>query len=172
MRREHGGDADAQVGQPGLAAGDRGERVGEGRVPGHHLQDELRQVHLGQHRLQPVPQVGQAGGVRHGLDVGDVQLPVGVHPHVGVDDQPPGDLPVGRVQAAGVRGQQGVRALRQAERGQRRAPGPLPDLAVQELGARGAPARRGLGVDVTSAQVPVELLQHAEHVRGPVRRFL
>ena len=134
------------------------------RLPAHHLQQHLGQVDPRQHRVDPPAQVDQAPGFRDRLDPLDVQPPVRIHADRVVDREPPGHAPVSVIQQPGVRGQQGVRVLGQPERGQHRVLGRGPRFAVQQLGARVAPAGGGLGVDVAPFEPGVELGQHAEHV--------
>jgi hypothetical protein len=76
----------------------------------------------------------------------------------------------GRIQRAGVLGQQRIGVARQAQRGQHLRLDRLPRLALQQLGLGITPPGGGLGVDVAALEVPVELLQHAEGVGVPVHR--
>jgi hypothetical protein len=99
-----------------------------------------------------------------------VDLPVVADGDLGVDGQPPGDLPVGGIQRAGVLGQQRVRVARQAEGGQDVAADRGPCPAVQEVGLRAAPSGRGLGPDLAALEVAPELLQDAEGVGVPTDR--
>ena len=164
VRGQAGRDGDVQVRQPGAAAGDGGERPGESRLPAHHLQQHLGQVDPRQHRADPLAQVDQAPRFRDRLDPLDVQPPVRIHADRVVDLEPSGHAPVGVVQQPGVRCQEGVRVFGQPERGQHRVLGCGPRFAVQQLGARVAPAGGGLGVDVAAFEPGMELGQHAEHV--------
>ncbi|HSK89836.1 MAG TPA: hypothetical protein VK875_00850 [Euzebyales bacterium] len=85
------GDAHAEVGQPGLAAGDRGERL-VGAGPGEHLQQHLGQVHARQHSVGECAQLDQAGRVGLGRHRRQVQAPVVVEADRGVARQPVDDL--------------------------------------------------------------------------------
>ena len=76
VRGQARGDRGGQVVQPGPAAGDRGERRGELRRPGHDLQDHLGQVDARQHGRGPVAQVHQRRRLLDGLHPGQVDLPV------------------------------------------------------------------------------------------------
>jgi hypothetical protein len=96
-----------------------------------------------------------------------VGLPVVADGDLGVDGQPPGDLPVGGVQRAGVLGQLRVRVAWQAEGGQDVAADRGPCPAVQELGLQAAPSGRCAGPDLAALEVAPELLQDAEGAGVP-----
>ena len=170
VRRQTRGDRGVQVFQPGPAAGDCGKRRGQRGLPRHHLQDHLGQVDAGQHRGGPVAQVDQRRRFLDGLHPGQVDLPLVIDADLGVDGQPPADLVVGRVQGAGVLGQQRVRVLRQSERGQYVRADRLPRWAFQKPGLGVAPLGGGVGVDVSAFQMTIKLLQHAEGVGVAVHR--
>jgi hypothetical protein len=163
------GDRGRQILQPGPSAGDGGERR-ELRRPGHDFQDHLGQLDAGQHGGGAGTQVHQRRGLLDGLHPGQVDLPGVIDADLGIDGQPPADLPVGGVQRLRVPGQQRVRVGGQGEGGQHVAADSRPHVALQEPGLRVAPPGRGLGVDVAALEAPPELLQHAEGVGVPANR--
>ncbi len=63
---QDGRDADVQVLQAALAAGDCGEGLQEAWLPAHHLQDQLTDVDAGHHGLRTVSEVHQARGIGDG----------------------------------------------------------------------------------------------------------
>ena len=139
-----------QVIEPGLAAGRQGERGGELRDPGHHLQDHLGQVDPGQHRGHPLAQVDERGRLGDGGQPGEVQPPLAVDRGVdGPGGDLRGDVAQGGVQGAGLLGQQHVRVLAQLQVGERRTLGAVPLLAGEQLrGGRASgwmPRRRSRG---------------------------
>ena len=67
-------------------------------------------------------------------------------------------------------GQQSVRVVREADRGQHVTADRLPRLAFQQAGLRVAPPGGGVGPGVAALEVPPELLQNAEGVGVPAHR--
>lgn len=101
-----GGDTHVQVDQAALASRPGGECRDEPRAPGHHLQDDLGQVHPGQHRGHPSAQVDQARRVGDGHEALHVQPAVVIDADRAVVRHAGGEVHVALVQGTGVAVQQ------------------------------------------------------------------
>lgn len=143
VRGQRRGDRDVQT-QAAAAAGHADERRDESGVPGHDLQDEVREIGPREHALQPAAQIDEAGRVGDRVDLVRVQPPVGVDMDLRAGDEAVGQRSPGTVEFLGMLGEQLAWVFGQPERVERRPASGIPCRLGEQLRARVAQRADGL----------------------------
>lgn len=76
VRAQHRRDRQPEIGDAGVVSGGMGERLGETGHPRRDFEDQLGQVDLGDHPLDPTAQIDQRRRVGNRFERDQVQLAV------------------------------------------------------------------------------------------------